>query len=143
MAPLTLLGGYLGGLYTGFMVGFLSMLISDMFIGVGPWTPVTSFFMGIVGLFGATVCRKYRDAFSLFLFSYISVLMYDVATSIVPSIFFGVPVFIALINLFLPVFFLGIPYPMGPVHELSSSFIFVALVKSLEKFDIVGGLNGE
>lgn len=142
VAPLSLLAGYLGGVYTGFAVGFLSMLISDMYIGIGPWTFFTSFFMGIVGMFGALIARIASDRTLTFALSYIAVLLYDVGTSIFPMIFFGVPPLIAILNLFLPISFIGIPYPMGPVHEFSSSLIFLTLVKLINRFGLRGVVYG-
>lgn len=142
VAPLSLLAGYLGGGYTGFIVGFLSMLISDMYIGIGPWTLFTSIFMGLVGFFGAFIARTTSDKTLTFTLSYFAVLIYDLGTSIFPMLFFGVPPLIAVLNLFLPVFFLGFPYPMGPVHEFSSSILFLMLVKLVDRFGLRGVLYG-
>jgi len=142
VAPLSLLAGYLGGAYTGFLVGFLSMLISDMYIGIGPWTFFTTLFMGLVGIFGAFIVRMARDKMVVFTLSYLAVLIYDLGTSIFPMVFFGVPPLIAVLNLFFPVSFLGLPYPMGPVHEFSSSIIFLTLIRLIDRFGLRGVLHG-
>ena len=138
VAPLTFIAGYLNGGYVGFIVGVLSMVISDIFIGIGPWTIFTAFFMGIVGLSGGLLKDKIQGGFSLFLFSYLTVLVYDLGTSISTLVLFGVPIEIAIINLFIPVFILGIPYPMGPIHELSSSILVVGILNILNRFDLKG-----
>ncbi|HIE36941.1 TPA: hypothetical protein EYP83_02135 [Candidatus Geothermarchaeota archaeon] len=142
VAPLTLLAGYLGNAYTGFVVGLLSMLISDIYIGIGPWTLFTSFFMGLVGVTGSLIYRVSRDKVIIFVLSYIAVLIYDIGTSIFPMLFFGVPPIVAILNLFLPIFFLGIPYPMGPVHEFTSSLLFISLIKLVDRFGLRGVIHG-
>ncbi len=144
VAPLTLLSGYLGGPLSGFLVGMLTMVVSDLYIGFGPWTIFTSFFMGVVGVFGAVVRRYMVDRVSIFIASYLAVLLYDIGTSVFTVIWFGVDPLISILNLFVPIFFLGIPYPMGPVHEFTSSLMFLLLVEALSKFGytevaIVGG----
>lgn len=137
VAPLTLVAGYLGGALVGGAVGLFSMIISDMFIGIGPWTLFTSIFMGLVGLIGGLLKRiNETSKVSLFLFAYIAVLLYDVGTSVSTMSIFGVSPWISLINLFLPVFILGIPYPMGPIHEFSSSMLFLFAVEMLNKFNL-------
>jgi len=140
VAPLTLLSGYLGGPITGFLVGSLSMFLSDLIIGAGPWTLITSFFMGLVGLSGFLIRRFSNDHVLLFILGYLSVLAYDLLTSVILMYAFGVPPLIAAINLFLPMSFI-IPYPMGPAHEFTSSIIFLSLVKSLHSY--VGDRFGE
>lgn len=59
MAALTIISGVgLGGV-SGFVVGALSMLVSDIFFGQGPWTPWQMFTMGLLGFLGGAVFRKY------------------------------------------------------------------------------------
>ncbi len=137
VAPLSMVAGYLGGPIAGFAVGAMSMIISDVFIGMGPWTLFTSFFMGVVGLFGWLIRRLRCDGYLGFFIAYLAVLLYDVGTSVGTVILFGVDPLISILNLFVPIFFLGIPYPMGPVHEFSSSLMFVFLVESLRRFGFV------
>ncbi len=141
VAPFSLMSGYLGGPLSGFLVGFLTMFVSDLYIGVGPWTVFTSLFMGIVGVSG-WICRKVSpDRLTLFIIAYLSVLLYDVGTSVATVIWFGVDPLISILNLFIPIVFLGIPYPMGPVHEFSSSLMFILLVESIRRFrlsEVVG-----
>ena len=60
MAALTIISGVgLGGV-SGFVVGALSMLVSDIFFSQGPWTPWQMFTMGLIGyLAGIIFHRKY------------------------------------------------------------------------------------
>jgi len=46
-----ILSGYSFGPLSGFMVGSLTMLLSNMFLGQGPWTPFQMVAMGFVGVF--------------------------------------------------------------------------------------------
>lgn len=137
VGPLAILGGYLSGGISGFLIGFLGMFISDMFIGVGPWTPITSFFMGISGLLSGLFLRKTSDRMILFIASFMFTLFYDIMTSIVTMSMFGVSPLLSLMNLFLPIFIGFIPYPMGPIHEFSTAFLFVSIVKILDSYPFV------
>ena len=59
MAALTIISGVGLGSVSGFVVGALSMLVSDIFFGQGPWTPWQMFTMGLLGFLGGAVFRKY------------------------------------------------------------------------------------
>ncbi len=134
VSPLTLLAGYLGGSYVGFLVGFMSMFISDVYIGPGPWTLITSLGMGLVGVFGGLIRRLQLDYTLTLVISFIIVLFYDIFTSIILMYPFGVPPYIAVINLFIPAIQYGIPYPMGPMHEFTSSVLFVGVLRALRRY---------
>ncbi len=141
--PLTILGGFLGGPVAGLLIGFLSMFISDMFIGVGPHTLVTAPMMGLVGLLSGLLIRRMRDKTLIFITAFLLTLVYDLSTSIITMGMFGVPPYIAVLNLFLPVFLGGIPYPMGPIHEFSSAFILVSLYEVLSSYSLWSVLGYE
>ena len=60
----------LGG-ETGFLVGALTMLLSNMYFQQGPWTPYQMFAMGLIGLLAGVLFRKgllRRDRLSLSVF---------------------------------------------------------------------------
>ena len=64
----------LGG-ETGFLVGALTMLLSNMYFQQGPWTPYQMFAMGIIGLLAGVLFRKgllRRNRLSLSLFGFVS-----------------------------------------------------------------------
>ena len=64
----------LGG-ETGFLVGALSMLLSNLFLQQGPWTPYQMFAMGLIGLVAGVLFRKgllRRDRLSLSIFGGLS-----------------------------------------------------------------------
>ena len=125
---LCIFAGIIGGPIVGFLVGSLTMVVTDiMFFGAGLWTFITSFSMGIVGLLGYLFARyKGKGGFSrfnLFVFTYFSILFYDIFTSIASSFMFGnTSVIASLVMLFLPT-----PIPFGPAHEITNA-LFASLV---------------
>jgi len=54
---LIICAGYVFGPVTGFMVGALTPLISNFFLGHGPWTPYQMFAWGAAGLSAALIRR--------------------------------------------------------------------------------------
>ena len=61
MAALTIISGIGLGAVPGFLVGALSMLVSDIFFGQGPWTPWQMFTMGLIGFLAGAVFRRKRE----------------------------------------------------------------------------------
>jgi len=118
---LCLFAGIIGGPIVGFLVGSLTMVVTDvMFFGAGLWTFATSFSMGIVGFLGYMFAR-YNGGFTrfnLFVFTYFSILFYDIFTSVSTSYIFGTPIITSLVMLFLPT-----PYPFGPAHEITNALL--------------------
>ena len=55
---LTIIVGVAFGGETGFLVGAMTMLCSNFFMGQGPWTPWQMFAMGIIGFLAGMLFRK-------------------------------------------------------------------------------------
>lgn len=55
---LTILAGVALGAETGFLVGSVTMLASNMLFSQGPWTPWQMFAMGIIGFLAGLLCQK-------------------------------------------------------------------------------------
>ena len=55
---LVIISGVALGGETGFLVGAMSMLVSNMMFGQGPWTPYQMFAMGIIGFLAGILFRK-------------------------------------------------------------------------------------
>ncbi|MEA1961916.1 MAG: DUF6580 family putative transport protein [Bacillota bacterium] len=53
--------GYIFGPQTGFMVGAVCALVSNFFLGQGPWTPWQMFAWGICGVLGAIMGGSQRE----------------------------------------------------------------------------------
>lgn len=57
---LTIIAGVAMGAETGFLVGAMTMLVSNILFSQGPWTPWQMFAMGIVGFLAGLLFRKGR-----------------------------------------------------------------------------------
>ena len=55
---LTIIAGVAFGGETGFLVGAVTMLVSNMLFSQGPWTPWQMFAMGIIGFFAGVLFKK-------------------------------------------------------------------------------------
>ena len=64
---IVMITGYVFGVQAGFMVGCIAALVSNFFLGQGPWTPWQMFAWGICGIIGGMIGRK--GNFNLILFA--------------------------------------------------------------------------
>lgn len=58
VAALVILSGVAFGGETGFLVGAMSMLTSNVLFGQGPWTPIQMFAMGLIGFLAGVSFQK-------------------------------------------------------------------------------------
>ena len=58
VVAMTILAGVAFGGETGFLVGAMTMLVSNMLFSQGPWTPWQMFSMGIIGWLAGVLYRK-------------------------------------------------------------------------------------
>jgi len=130
-AVFTILGGLLLGHTAGFLIGFLSFLVSDLFIMyAGAWTIVTSLSMGLVGALSPFACQM-SDRVSLArlaVSSYLLVLVYDILSSVlllVPTTPLQVALSMSIIGLFLPSAVML--YPVGLVTEVVTTSLIVLI----------------
>ena len=65
VAALSILAGVSLGAESGFLVGAVSMLLSNMLLTQGPWTPWQMFAMGLVGFFGGFLFQKRKKMWLL------------------------------------------------------------------------------
>ena len=76
VAALVILTGVAFGAEAGFLVGAVTMLVSNVLFGQGPWTPWQMFAMGCIGLLAGLLFRKgllSRDRLSLSIFGGLSI----------------------------------------------------------------------
>ena len=76
VAALVILTGVAFGAEAGFLVGAVTMLVSNVLFGQGPWTPWQMFAMGTIGLAAGILFRKgllNRDRLSLSVFGGLSI----------------------------------------------------------------------
>lgn len=64
---IVMITGYVFGAQAGFMVGAVAALVSNFFLGQGPWTPWQMFAWGICGVIGALISS--RNKFHLISFT--------------------------------------------------------------------------
>ncbi|MEM2740295.1 MAG: ECF transporter S component [Candidatus Bathyarchaeia archaeon] len=142
VAFIAIMSGVLLGGRIGFLVGFLSMLISDtVFFGLGYWTAATAPCMGFTGFLAGLILKDVnrKPRIDLFLAGFTLTLIYDILTSIILAIpFYGSlerAFIVAILGLFLPT-----PYPMGPIHEISTglalSMLAHPIVSYLERIGV-------
>ena len=75
VVTMTILAGVAFGGETGFLVGAMTMLVSNMLFSQGPWTPWQMFAMGIIGWLAGVLYRKgvlRRSRLSLCIFGVIA-----------------------------------------------------------------------
>ena len=78
VAALVILSGVAFGAEAGFLVGAVTMLVSNVLFGQGPWTPWQMFAMGVLGLLAGVLFRKgllNRDRLSLSIFGGMSIFL--------------------------------------------------------------------
>ncbi|MGX7059791.1 ECF transporter S component [Vagococcus humatus] len=77
MAAIVIISAVSLGAETGFLVGCLSALISNMFFSQGPWTPWQMFAFGMVGFVAGLIFhrRKQVSRLELSLFGFISIFL--------------------------------------------------------------------
>ena len=138
--PIIIICSLLFGYRVGALTGFLTFLISDLYIGLGPWTFIDGFIAAIIGLITGVVRNLVlHDKTLIFIYTFAITLFYDITTSIINMAIFGINPLIAVINLFIPVFIGGIPYPMGPIHEISNAILTSILTPSLIRNELIRG----
>ena len=137
VAAMVILTGVAFGPESGFLVGAITMLTSNVLFGQGPWTPWQMFGMGVMGLLAGICFRKgllNRDRLSLSVFGGLSVfLVYGGILN--PS---SVLMYQSKLNLkmILTAYITGLP--ADTVHALSTVFFLWILSESmLEKLDRV------
>ncbi len=148
VAFLAIAAGVLGGAVSGFVVGALSMFISDLYFGGGYWTLVNAASMGLIAFLGGLLWRRRTriGRVELVLGGFILTAIYDIATSVVLAWIFGYSWWLAILMLYVP--FLagfGVMYPFGLVHELTTAVLMGAIgptlinrVRSLASLNVRG-----
>lgn len=75
VAAIVIISGTALGAQAGFLVGAVSMLVSNMLFGQGMWTPWQMFAMGLLGFFAGIIFSKKRNTLALCIYSFLSVLV--------------------------------------------------------------------
>lgn len=134
---IVIISGIAFGGESGFLVGSLTMLLSNIMFGQGPWTPWQMFAAGIIGFFAGVLFRKgllSRSRIPLCVFGFVAtVVIYGVIMNISSAVMAHAPMNFETITTYLA---LGFPFDI--VHGLSTvAFLFFGAEPMLEKLDRV------
>ena len=133
---LTIIAGVALGGETGFLVGAVTMLISNMLFSQGPWTPWQMFAMGIIGFLAGILFKKgwlRRTRMSLAVFGVLSaIIIYGGVMNSASALMFS-PQSINLKMLFA---YYVTGFPMDLVHGFSTAlFLLLVAEPMLEKLE--------
>ncbi|MEM2452593.1 MAG: ECF transporter S component [Candidatus Methanomethylicia archaeon] len=136
----SIISGAILGPLNGFLVGALSFIVSDIFLGMGIWTLITSLSCGLIGfLSGLIWYKKNPCSLEILVVSTILILVYDILSSVllyIPLMPIKEALILGFIGLFIPVMG-GTLYAIGPIVEFSSAMIISMLIPRMR-----GILNG-
>ena len=136
MIAIVIVSGVCFGAETGFLVGSVSMFVSNFFMGQGPWTPWQMFALGIVGFFAGVLFNKFlhKDKISLTVYGVLSsIFLYGLimnsATVIMTTNTFN-------IKLLLAALISGFPFDL--IHAFATAvFLWFASEPLITKFERV------
>ena len=133
---LTIVAGVAFGGETGFLVGAMTMLASNVLFGQGPWSPWQMFSMGIIGFLAGVLFRKgwlRRSTGSLVVFGgFAAIAIYGGIMNFASAIMWG-PQSINW-NILLGYYVTGLP--MDLIHAAATMiFLAVAAQPMLQKLD--------
>lgn len=143
VTALTIIAGAAFGGETGFLVGAVSMLVSNMLFGQGPWTPWQMFTMGLIGFvsalfFHSGLLRRTRWTMALYGFVAVLALYGGIMNPASAIILYGTQV---TGKTLLTYYLTGLP--MDCVHAATTAlFLFVAAEPLLDTFQRIRGKYG-
>ena len=132
---LTIVAGVAFGGESGFLVGAMTMLVSNMLLSQGPWTPWQMFCMGIIGFLAGVLFRKgwlRRSRLSLCIFGALAaVLVYGGIINSSWALLYGGDFSWAVL-----ISYLISGFPFDCVHGAATAiFLWLAAEPMLEKLD--------
>lgn len=136
---LVIVSGVAFGGETGFLTGALTMLVSNMVFGQGPWTPYQMFAMGVIGLIAGVLFKKgllRRDPAALAVFgAFSAIVLYGGLLNPASALMWGTADTISW-KLVLPYVLSG--FPMDCVQAAATAvFLYFGAEPMLEKMDRV------
>jgi len=135
-AFLIIIAGVVAGPLAGMVVGWLSMIISDLAtpLGAGPWTIETSTGMAVVGLLAGLMWHRSDNIsrLKMALGGYLLTVLFDIGTAFADSIIYQFPWWTMVLGLYVPFLMGGFsPYPFGFAHELTTAVLCGTIGPSL------------
>lgn len=134
---LVIISGVAFGGESGFLVGAVTMLVSNIMFQQGPWTPWQMFAVGIIGFLAGVLFKKgllSRNRIPLCVFGFIAtVVIYGTLMN-----FSSAVIFHAEMNFETIASYLALGFPFDIVHALSTTaFLYFGAEPILEKLDRV------
>lgn len=130
----SVIAGIMLGPINGLITGMLTFIVSDIFLGLGPWTFITSTLSGIIGLISGLIWKtKKISKIEVLILSYLLFLIYDITSSFLLYLPFMPPTeafTIGIIGLFLPIMG-GYLYAVGPITEFSTAMITSIIITKI------------
>lgn len=130
VTAIVIIMGVCFGAQTGFVTGSLCALISNIFIGHGPWTPWQMLAWGLIGIIAAGISkfRIGRSTFILVIYSILAGFLYSLIMDIwtISTLSEGLNTSIVLTT-----FGLGLIYNIG--HAIGNAIFIIILYKPLSK----------
>jgi uncharacterized membrane protein len=95
---LAFVSGFVYGSAAGFVTGSLIIVISDLFILPGPWTPFIAAIIGLLGLLGGIISRVHNEPTfrMLFLTAAVLTLVSEFLQNMWVALFYAVPIAAAM-----------------------------------------------
>lgn len=136
---LVIISGVAFGGESGFLVGALTMLVSNMIFGQGPWTPYQMFAMGVIGLISGVLFKKgllRRSKTALAVFgAFAAIVLYGGLMNPASALMWGSSETLSL-KLLIPYYLSG--FPMDCVQAAATAlFLYFGAEPMLDKMDRV------
>lgn len=130
VSALVIISGVALGPEAGFLVGSVTMFLSNLIFGQGPWTPWQMFAMGFIGFLSGVIFHKKTakpNVFALTVFgAFVVLFVYGVLMNISSlMVFYNDPTW----PMFLSVYLLGLPFDI--VHAVATVIFLLLLTKPL------------
>lgn len=130
------LAAWLAGPWAGAAVAALSYLVSDLLVMPGPWTPVDAALGAAAALVFGLAAGRLRGRVELGVLAYLATFLYDVLSSSLLYMVFGLgpgaAFAVGLAGLFLPVMGGGL-VGVGPMTEAATALLAVGLIEAFER----------
>ena len=133
VTAITIIAGIALGAESGFMVGSLTAIVSNIFFGQGPWTPFQMFVWGVLGFLSGLIFYK-KQTSNRFILAVIG-LVGGIAYSMLMDIWTTVSMD-GTFNILRYLFYISSSFPFMAIYAVSNVvFLFVLAKPFLEKLN--------
>ena len=133
VTAITIIAGIALGAESGFMVGSLTAIVSNIFFGQGPWTPFQMFVWGVLGFLSGLIFYK-KQTSNRFILAVIG-LVGGIAYSMLMDIWTTVSME-GTFNILRYLFYISSSFPFMAIYAVSNVvFLFVLAKPFLEKLN--------